>query len=288
MHFADDGANDASINATTINAAAANVVLQANNDINVDTTGAINMANAGVGLTMQAGRSIVVNADVTTSNGAISLTANETTANGVQDGNRDPGTSVITMADGVTLDAGTADITITLSTGAGLTNSASGDVTLENLTTTAGDVLVVNNGPTAGSGIIIEGTNNDGVITASSASFNANGAGGGGEVGASGSPLRLAVTNAEARADSGGIFLYIAGSNPDAGDVCERSRRDHDLERRLDRGHRGYRQSPVCRSCHCEWRRYRAPRSNRGGGRHDGPGRRRRRLGLRLDHVARR
>ena len=190
------------------------------------------------------------------------------------------------MADGVTLDAGTADITVTLSTGAGLTNSTSGDITLESLTTT-GDVLVVNNGPTAGSGIIIEATNNDGLIAASSASFDANGAGGGGEVGASGSPLRLAVTNAEARADSAGIFLTSPGSNSDAGDVCERSRRPR--PRTVARSRSPWiPESPVCRSCHCERRRYGAARGNRGGGRHDGPGRRRRRLGLRLDHVARR
>ena len=62
------------------------------------------------------------------------------------------------MADGVTLDAGAGDISITLSTGAGLTNTASGDITLANLS--AANVLVKNDGPTDGAGIKRTATSN--------------------------------------------------------------------------------------------------------------------------------
>ena len=68
--FSDTPGVDQTIAPATINGALANVVLQANNDITV--TNAIAMTNAGVGITMQAGRDINVNANVSTNNGNIS------------------------------------------------------------------------------------------------------------------------------------------------------------------------------------------------------------------------
>ncbi|MCM8778356.1 MAG: filamentous hemagglutinin N-terminal domain-containing protein, partial [Candidatus Omnitrophica bacterium] len=207
--FADGGgANDAVLDVDTLNAAVANVTLQANNDItitNMDATAKdVNIATAGVTLTMQAGRSIIINDNIITNNAAITITANETVANGVQNANRDAGAATITLADGKTINAGNANITITLSTGAGLTNNTSGDITLENLTTT-GHVLIVNNGPTAGSGILR--TSDDALITASSVALDVNGAGGGGEIGTSAAPIRVTVTNLEARGQSGGVYI---------------------------------------------------------------------------------
>ena len=76
--FSDTPATNQTIAPATINAAAANVTLQANNDITV--TNAIAMTNAGVGITMQAGRDINVNATVSTNNGNISITANDSAA----------------------------------------------------------------------------------------------------------------------------------------------------------------------------------------------------------------
>jgi len=76
--FSDTPAVAQTIDPATINAAAANVTLQANNDITV--TNAIAMINNGVGITMQAGRDINVNASVSTTNGNISFTANDSTA----------------------------------------------------------------------------------------------------------------------------------------------------------------------------------------------------------------
>ena len=73
--FADFGVN-LTIDPATINAAAANVVLQANNDVNI--LDPISMANPGVGLTARAGGFLYVNANVTTKGGQVSLTAGDT------------------------------------------------------------------------------------------------------------------------------------------------------------------------------------------------------------------
>ena len=193
--FTDTPAADVTVAPAAINAALANVVLQANNDITFSN--AVSIAGAGIGLTAQAGRSIIINANVATNNAPISLTANETTANGVQNANRDAGTAAITMAAGTSLSSGGANITVTMNTGAGLTNSTSGNITLERVNAGAGHVLVVNNGPTAGSGIRRTSANE--LITATSAALDVNGAAGGGGIGTAGAPMRVSVSNLEAR-----------------------------------------------------------------------------------------
>jgi hypothetical protein len=116
------------------------VVLRANNDITVDQPIIMTAGGNGGALTLQAGRSLLINADITTDNGNLSLIANETLANGVIDAFRDPGSAVIAVAPDVTLNSGTGNTTVTLSTGEGLTNNASGDITLGTLIT--GNVLV--------------------------------------------------------------------------------------------------------------------------------------------------
>ncbi|MGQ0546974.1 MAG: beta strand repeat-containing protein, partial [Betaproteobacteria bacterium] len=197
------GGGDTKIAPATINAALANVTLQANNDITF--TDAVSIVAAGVSLTAQAGRSILINNSITTNAAPITLVANETTVNGVQDGARSAGAATISMAAGTTLTSGGNDIALTVSTGAGLTNSTSGDITLAGMNAGAGHVLVRNVGPTAGSGIVrVDGAQ---LITAASAALDVNGAGGGGETGASGSPIRVTVTNLEARSQSGGAFF---------------------------------------------------------------------------------
>ena len=90
-----------------------------------------------------------------------------------------------------------------MSTGPGGTTS--GDITLANLNAGSGHILVTNNGATAGSGILRAGSSD--VITASSAAFDVSGAGGSGEIGTSAAPLRVTVTNLEARGQSSGIFF---------------------------------------------------------------------------------
>ncbi|MGK5024115.1 YDG domain-containing protein [Janthinobacterium sp. RB2R34] len=67
----------ASIGADTISNASSNVTLQATHQINFNS--AINMANPGVGLSAIAGESINVNSPITTSAGAVVLSANDAT-----------------------------------------------------------------------------------------------------------------------------------------------------------------------------------------------------------------
>ncbi|OIQ96540.1 heme/hemopexin-binding protein precursor [mine drainage metagenome] len=180
------------------------VVLQAANDITVSD--AITSSNGGSGgaLTLAAGRSVLVNADISTDNAAINLVANDTLAHGVVDAQRDAGAAAIAMAAGTTLASGNGNINVTLGMGAGLTNSTSGNITLDNLTTT-GNVLVANNGPTAGSSILRAQASS--LITASSAALDVNGASGGGSIGSSANPMRVTVSNLEARSQSGGAYF---------------------------------------------------------------------------------
>ncbi len=79
------------------------VVLQANEDITLDPNSAIVVNNPngpGGDLTLQAGRSIILNASITTGNGNLTLIANDTTADGVITADRQPGTGLITMGPG--------------------------------------------------------------------------------------------------------------------------------------------------------------------------------------------
>ena len=201
---ADPGATDTRFDGDDLAALDANVVLQANNDITVNE--AI-PKTPGVGrtLTLQAGRSVLINANIATESGDVTIVANETVANGVVDGERDAGAAQITMADGITISAGNANINITMSTGAGLTNSTSGDITLEDLTTT-GNITVTNNGTTANSDILstsaghrVRGNN----VTLTTTSSN-------GAIGTSGSPVETSVSAGfTANAANGAGSMYI-------------------------------------------------------------------------------
>ncbi len=90
----------------------------------------------------------------------MTLIANDQLADGVVDSQRDPGSAVITMAPGTTLDTGSGALTVQLRDGAGLTNHDSGAITLQIVT--AGSASVVNNGPSAGSNIILGTVTNSG------------------------------------------------------------------------------------------------------------------------------
>jgi hypothetical protein len=157
--FATRSSEDITLSASTLATLLTtpqNVTLQANNDINVSSAVTVNNgAGDGGNLTLQAGRSVLINANITTDNGDLTITGNETLANGVVDAQRDSGAAVITMT-GSTIDAGSGNISITLADGTGKTNTASGDITLNTVTTT-GNLTVDNSGPTAGSDILQTG-----------------------------------------------------------------------------------------------------------------------------------
>ena len=181
------------------------LVLQANNDITLNPSSDIVATGpASAALTLQAGRSVVLNSSISNGNGAVTIVANERVANGVIDANRDPGAASITMAPGTIIKSGTSDITLTLNDGAGLTNSTSGNIVLGSLVT-SGNAVVQNLGPTAGSGIVASDPAQ--LVTAGSAAFDVNGAGGGGGIGTAAAPIRVALPNIAARAGAGGVFV---------------------------------------------------------------------------------
>ncbi len=121
------------------------ITLQANNDITVNNSVIFNNPNGNGGnLTLEAGRSLILNANITTDNGNLTLIANNTATSGVINAQREPGNAVISLAPGATLDSGTGDTTLTLNAGAGLAKS-SGDITLAG-NINANNLTVENNG----------------------------------------------------------------------------------------------------------------------------------------------
>jgi hypothetical protein len=134
----------------TLNAGTA-VVLQASNDIIVNSPIIVSAGGHGGALTLRAGRSLLLNANIKTDNGDLTLIANDTADHGVVDSQRDPGKAVISMAGGTALDTGRGALKVNLRDGAGLSNPDSGAVTLQ--TITAGSASVVNDGPSPASDI---------------------------------------------------------------------------------------------------------------------------------------
>ncbi len=143
------------------------VMLKANNNLTVNSAIVTdNPLGIGGNLDLYAGQSILINANITTDNGNLTLVSNETLANGVVDTWRSAGNAVVTMATGTSIDAGKGNVTIELRDGAGRTNRESGDITLRNIS--AGSISVLNNGTTAGSGITLA----SGALAASASSGN--------------------------------------------------------------------------------------------------------------------
>ncbi|EDX71351.1 hypothetical protein MC7420_1565 [Coleofasciculus chthonoplastes PCC 7420] len=134
------------------------VTLQANNDITVNQAIITNNpTGSGGALSLEAGRSILLNADITTDNGNLSLLANQPLAAGVINSERDPGAAEITMKPGTTINTGFGDVTLQLDTDAGLTYNSVGTIALENIN--AETLTVDSAGAILGNGILtINGT----------------------------------------------------------------------------------------------------------------------------------
>src|SRR6185437_3660835 len=159
--YSDTPGSDITISTAAITAitnTGTSVTLQANNDITLSASSdIITSGTAGGNITLDAGRSILLNSNITTANGNLTLLANDTAADGVVDADRAAGAAVISMASGTTINTGTGSFSATISTGAGNTNHTSGDITLYGIT--AGSIFAQN----AGSGNIVL----DGALTAS-------------------------------------------------------------------------------------------------------------------------
>ena len=142
--FADPDcvAGGCTIAPATINPAAATVNLQADNDITI--TDPLAMTGAGIGITMRAGRDINVNNGVSTSNGAISMTANDAGA-GV---GRAAGTGDITGAGNINAGSGALNLTIGTNAGGAGNINLTGTVVSSGTTTlnagATGDISLAN------------------------------------------------------------------------------------------------------------------------------------------------
>ncbi|MEW5819181.1 MAG: leukotoxin LktA family filamentous adhesin [Cyanobacteriota bacterium] len=131
-----------------------NVILQANNDITVSNDIIVNNPSGDGGdLTLQAGRSVYINADIIMDNGDFVVIANETTANGVVDAQREYGNGVINMGDGTSIDAGTGNISLSITNDIGKTYYGTGNISLK--TIDANNITIDNDGPNTSSGVIL-------------------------------------------------------------------------------------------------------------------------------------
>ncbi len=154
--------------------AGTNVVLQANNDITINSP--LSIAAAGGDLTLQAGRSITVNSTLSAVNSDINLLANQPASTGVVNAQRDTGAAVITASAPINL--GTGRFTARIDNGSGLTNQTNGAITLS--TVTANRITITNNGPTVGAGRVrVTGTIAGGACNGASL---CTASGGGGQV----------------------------------------------------------------------------------------------------------
>ncbi|MFZ3067502.1 MAG: hypothetical protein WA253_05080, partial [Gammaproteobacteria bacterium] len=156
--FANNASGTNIITPASIIASASAVILQASTDVTI-ADAITNMANA---LTISAGRSILINANISTTNDAITMTANDNTAQSV---NRDAGAGSITMAAGTSLNSGTA--ALTLSIGSSTTAPYTpGDITLFGITSGVTSISSQNaltlNGALLSSNTIALNANQDG------------------------------------------------------------------------------------------------------------------------------
>ncbi|HEU5280609.1 MAG TPA: autotransporter-associated beta strand repeat-containing protein, partial [Gammaproteobacteria bacterium] len=113
-------------------AAATNITLQAVTDVTF--TNALTLTGTNT-LTVQAGRDIIINANIATNNAAITMTANDSTAGSTS--SRAAGTGDIVMGAGTSINSGTAALSLTIdpSTATSGSNTYSpGNMTLINLT----------------------------------------------------------------------------------------------------------------------------------------------------------
>ena len=126
ISFGDSTGSSLGLTAADIEAALAggNLVLQASNDIILELGADIFVNSGGLGgdLTLQAGRSILLNADIVTDNGKLVLVANDPGAIAID---RAAGVAEIRMVDGTTIDTGSGNLEIWMRDGVNTT--ATGD-----------------------------------------------------------------------------------------------------------------------------------------------------------------
>lgn len=208
--FASNVAGTTIINPASINSALANVVLQANTD--VEFRDPVDIAGRRLSLTAQAGRSILVNASIRTNEGNVSLTANDDSVLVVPT-DRQAGAATVSMAPGTTIDAGNGDISLRIGTGCALCfDKTTGDVRVERLS--ARSVGIHHEGQT---GSIVRASDSS-LIRARQVLMDIEfAAGPTSSIGTRSQPIRISADKLEAqyRLASGGIFI----ESPEARDL---------------------------------------------------------------------
>lgn len=186
--FGDNPSSTVTIDPLAIIAAldGANLVLQANTDIIVNST--INaLGNADPGdLTLRAGRSILINADIII-NGVFTAIANDNSID-VVTSERDPGPGEITMADGTLISTNGHDIVLQVLGGV-LGATDAGNITISTLNAGAGNVLLQIVSETPGASIL---RTDDSVILANAAALRLVGPAGG-TIGTAVNPINVNV-----------------------------------------------------------------------------------------------
>ncbi|MGQ9369041.1 YDG domain-containing protein [Azospirillum sp. ST 5-10] len=137
--FATTPSTDVTIDVATINAATSNVTLQANTDITVNAP--ILFASAGIDLTMNAGRSIVLNQSVTTNGGSFTATVNDGAAEAAD---RIAGQASFTMSSGRTIATGGGAVSITTGGFGGGGDAYVGDFSVRTVNSGGGAVTIAN------------------------------------------------------------------------------------------------------------------------------------------------
>ena len=131
---------------TNITNTGTEVTLQASNDLSILNGQNIITDNPnadGGNITLQAGRNIEINSNITTDNGSLNIVANAPEDLGVVAGDRDPGVGEIAIADGVTLNTGTGNANLNVASGIGTRGNIDvGNITANNVNLTTGDGTV--------------------------------------------------------------------------------------------------------------------------------------------------
>ena len=165
LGFGDTPGADVTITPTAlvdILAGGTAVELQANNDITVSSAILVSAGGAGGNLTFRAGRSILINAGITTDGGNFTAVANEFLSGGVVDGFRDPGDAVITFGPGAFIDAGSGFASLRIVAGDDKSFFDSGAMTIGSIT--ASSIVLQNLGVTGNRAVTLDA---DALLTAS-------------------------------------------------------------------------------------------------------------------------
>ena len=210
--FSSNSGGITTIAPANINSQTSTVILQAMADITLSND--ITMAGtAGAGLTIQAGRSVIVNASVYTSgnNGAVSITANDHTSGATltPTSRIDASAGNITMASGTTISTGSGNITLTVDPSV-TSPFTPGGITVANLTTTGdvtltaagGDIATVGTSLISGATVSLEIKSAlDASKTSDMASYVQH------NIGSSGAHIKTSATTLSATTEYGAIYI---------------------------------------------------------------------------------